>query len=67
MIHEIGQTAGTIYQLLEKNDSLTFAAIKKALKLNESALYMGLGWLAREGKIQFRLEKRSTKVSLTTA
>jgi hypothetical protein len=64
MNSEIGKTAGDIWRLLSKSSSLTIAQIKKALALKDNVLYMALGWLAREDKVEFKTEGRTTKVSL---
>lgn len=53
MIKEtIGANAGLIWKALE-GSSLGVKAIKKATKLKEAELNLALGWLAREGKIDF--------------
>ncbi len=53
MIKEkIGSNAGLIWQVLE-NGELNVKAVKKATKLTEKDLNLALGWLAREGKLNF--------------
>ena len=53
MIKEkIGSNAGLIWQALE-NGELNVKAVKKATKLTEKDLNLALGWLAREGKLNF--------------
>jgi hypothetical protein len=61
----IGETAGKVWQFLQKNESATLTAVEKGVKAPASAVYMALGWLAREGKVAIEQEKRSVKVSLT--
>ena len=54
MINEIGETAGEIWTTLsEEGKPVTVSQLKKKTKLPESMLYMGIGWLAREDKLQF--------------
>jgi len=48
----IGSNAGKIWNALQ-NGALSGKALKKATKLKESDLNLGLGWLAREGKLTF--------------
>ena len=54
MLNEIaGEIAGKIWNALNENGQLTGKDLKKAAKLkNEKDLYLGLGWLLREDKIQ---------------
>lgn len=60
---KIGNNAGLIWNALS-NGELEVKAIKKATKLTEKDLNLGLGWLAREGKISFREEEKELFVSL---
>lgn len=65
MVNEIGETAGEIWSaLVEENKAMTFNQLKKKTKLPEDLLYMGIGWLAREDKLQFSSTSESMKVSL---
>ncbi len=53
MLNEkIGNNAGLIWSAL-LNGELNVKAVKKATKLAEKDLNLALGWLAREGKVQF--------------
>ena len=46
-----GETAGQIWIALNETDGLTAKQLKKAAKLVDKDLYLGLGWLLREDKI----------------
>lgn len=47
-----GEIAGKIWQALTENGELAGKDLKKAIKAkSEKDLYLGIGWLAREGKI----------------
>jgi len=46
-----GETAGKIWSALNETDGLTTKQLKKAAKLVDKDLYLGLGWLLREDKI----------------
>lgn len=48
---EAGATAGKIWNALNGTEGLTAKQIKKATKLIDKDLYLGLGWLLREDKI----------------
>ena len=54
MVNKIGETAGDIWAaLVEESKAMTVSQLKKKTKLPENLLYMGIGWLAREDKLQF--------------
>lgn len=47
-----GEIAGLVWTALSESNGLTTKELKKATKLKaEKDLYLGLGWLLREGKI----------------
>jgi hypothetical protein len=48
----IGSNAGLIWNILKQGE-LNIKSIKKLTKLSDKDLYFSLGWLAREGKINF--------------
>ena len=66
MLNEIaGEIAGKIWNALNENGQLTRKDLKKAAKLkNEKDLYLGLGWLLREDKIQAESADKDILVSL---
>ncbi|MDD5186143.1 MAG: winged helix-turn-helix domain-containing protein [Paludibacter sp.] len=53
LTEKIGTNAGIIYAALG-NGELNVKALKKTTKLAEKDLNLGLGWLAREGKVKFK-------------
>ena len=46
-----GEFAGRIWNALNETEGLTLKEIKKATKLKDKELYLGLGWLLREDNI----------------
>ena len=60
MITKIGENAGLVWNSLQ-NGAQEIKAIKKATKLKNEDLYMALGWLAREGKLNTVVETRCGK------
>lgn len=50
---KIGENAGLIWSALQ-GGALAVKALKKATKLKEADLNLALGWLAREGKLNFQ-------------
>ena len=59
---KIGFAAGEIYNYLNKNGTTTFAKMKKELDLKGNFADLGLGWLAREDKVE--ISKKGTSVSV---
>ena len=61
----IGFSAGEIYNYLAENEGqATFAKMKKDLDLKSNFAELGLGWLAREEKIEIAKSGNSIKVKL---
>lgn len=46
-----GVIAGTIWNTLNGTEGMTAKQLKKATKLIDKDLYLGFGWLLREGKL----------------
>jgi hypothetical protein len=61
---QIGETAGTIWQILNTKGSLTIAKLVKEIEAPRDVVMQGLGWLAREDKISIDEEARTRVVSL---
>ncbi len=52
MQEKIGSTAGQVWEYLFKNGTVTAIKLKSELGISNTALYLALGWLAREDKIE---------------
>ena len=63
MITKIGFNAGLVWGALQ-NGAQGLKALKKATKLKNEELYLALGWLAREGKINFEEAEADLIVAL---
>jgi len=63
MFHTIGETAGEIWRLLEKEGPLSVSVLANKITQPQSTVYMGIGWLAREGKLVFNETKRGLSIS----
>jgi hypothetical protein len=61
---EIGSAAGILWRYLNQYGEATLGRLKQGTRLTDQLLLMGLGWLAREGKLSLVREKRALKVSL---
>ena len=66
MINEkAGVIAGKIWNALNEQGTLTGKDLKKAAgKLNDKELFLGLGWLAREGRIATEEVEKDNTVPL---
>jgi len=65
MKNKIGEIAGKIWKKLKEKEEVSIAQLPKLLNENPATVYQGLGWLAREGKIEYSKKKNITFVSLT--
>ncbi len=53
-MQSIGESAGIVWRLLDgDNRKWEYQELKKATGLRDRELNAAIGWLAREGKIQF--------------
>ncbi len=64
MIAQIGHVAGQIWRILGENDKVEVSKIPELLKQKTSIVYQGLGWLARENKINYHNQDNKMYVSL---
>jgi hypothetical protein len=63
-IKTIGETAGLVWDFLRSNGESTLSTLEKKVEAPKSMVSMAVGWLAREGKIDVKDEKRSARISL---
>ena len=61
---QIGFSAGEISNYLHQNGTTSFAKMKKELDLKGNFADLGLGWLARENKVDIEQKGPAVKVSL---
>ncbi len=64
---KIGDVAGTIWHHLSEHGEMSLSKLKQGTKLSDQLLFMGLGWLAREEKLNLVQDKKTVKVSLKHA
>jgi hypothetical protein len=62
---EIGDAAGMIWQYLDEHGETTLSRLKAGTKRPEQMILMGIGWLAREGKLRLAREGRVLRVALS--
>ena len=66
MLENIGSVAGAIWHYLEINNEASVTKLTREIGENERTVLMGVGWLAREGKIDFEKRKQGTYITLKT-
>lgn len=67
MIEQIGTTAGKIWSYLDTNEKATISKLSQELAESDRAILMGIGWLAREDKLAFSTQGRTTYITLKTS
>jgi hypothetical protein len=63
-VEKIGQTAGLVWNFLQSHGESSLSSVEKGVEAPKAMVSMALGWLAREGKINVKDEKRAVKISL---
>jgi Winged helix-turn-helix domain (DUF2582) len=66
-IKRIGETAGMVWNFLQSNGDCSLSALEKGVEAPRSMVSMAVGWLAREGKIEVKDEKRAVRIVLRDA
>ncbi len=66
MDNQIGYIAGDIYHLLDRKGEASLNDLKTALKQTPAMIQMGVGWLAREGKVNISKKGAGYLVKLNT-
>ena len=61
---QIGCAAGEVWALLHGQGWQTLAAVKKGVDQPADVTLMAIGWLAREGKLDFTTSGRTLKMTL---
>ena len=64
MMETIGLAAGQIWEYLDANGEVSLSKMRKDLDLEGNFAEMGLGWLAREDKVEMFRKGSHTKVRL---
>lgn len=63
-LDRIGETAGAIWRLLDMEGPTSLTQVVKKVGEPRDTVMQGLGWLAREGKVQILEEGRKRTASL---
>ncbi len=65
MKDKIGETAGRIWKIIKEKEEVNISQLPKLVEEKTAIVYQALGWLAREDKIEYRIEGTKTFASLT--
>lgn len=61
---QVGEMAGKVWNLLNDRGPQTLAQLKKSLDGAGELVGFAVGWLAREDKVEIRVEKKSFRLQL---
>jgi Winged helix-turn-helix domain (DUF2582) len=64
-VHQIGVTAGIVWQVLRDQGPLSVAKVVERVEGNRDLVMQAIGWLAREGKLEISETKRGRVLSLS--
>lgn len=64
MKEKIGKIAGEIWKYLGEHQEVTPTELIRELSGTERTVCMAIGWLAREDKIEFKQEGRTSYINL---
>jgi len=62
--NDVGQMAGAVWQLLSERKKVSIRKIGELTYYAEPRIFLALGWLAREDKIQFQNQSGTLYVEL---
>lgn len=62
MLESIGTTAGQVWEFLSENGDATPNRLHKKLGVSEKFIYMAVGWLAREDKVEFVQDSKKNQL-----
>ena len=63
-VDQVGETAGEIWQCLEQLGRISMAQLIKSIDAPRDTVLQGVGWLAREDKIEIDETSRGRQICL---
>ena len=63
---KIGEMAGRVWKVLGEKEAVAVSRLPQVLKEKGEIVYQALGWLAKEGKVDFHKKEGKTFVSLNS-
>lgn len=61
---EIGSAAGEVYRYLRQNGQVSLSQLRRDVALSRGRVDQAIGWLAREQKLEFIQDKRTTFIGI---
>jgi Mn-dependent DtxR family transcriptional regulator len=61
----IGEMAGRVWKTLGEKETVAVSRLPQLLKEKGEIVYQALGWLAKEGKVEFHKKEGKTFISLS--
>ena len=65
MKQQVGDVAGAIWRALHEKEKVPLSTLPKMIRVKDAVAFQAVGWLAREDKIQYLTEGKTTFVALT--
>ncbi|MCH9652253.1 MAG: winged helix-turn-helix domain-containing protein [Planctomycetes bacterium] len=65
-VESIGVVAGVVWKYLSEHDPVTLSKLSREIDAPRDLVMQAVGWLGREGKIEFQKGARSKLISLTS-
>lgn len=63
-VESIGVVAGVVWEYLSEHEPVTLSKLSREIDAPRDLVMQAVGWLGREGKIQFHKGTRSKLISL---
>ncbi|WP_298860986.1 winged helix-turn-helix domain-containing protein [uncultured Gimesia sp.] len=65
-VESIGVVAGVVWKYLSEHDPVTLSKLSREIDAPRDLVMQAVGWLGREGKIDFQKGSRSKLISLAS-
>ena len=65
MKQQVGDVAGAIWRVLHEKDKVSLSTLPAMIKEKDAVAFQAVGWLAREDKIEYLTQGKTTFVTLT--
>lgn len=63
-VQSIGDVSGTVWNYLHEEGPATLSRLAREIEAPRDLVMQGVGWLAREGKVEFLEGSRSKTIAL---
>ncbi|HUK13785.1 MAG TPA: winged helix-turn-helix domain-containing protein [Thermoanaerobaculaceae bacterium] len=60
----LAQAPGKVWHFLRANGKVSLTALEKGVDAPRAMVYMAVGWLAKEGKVEMVQEERAVRIWL---